>query len=150
MDFILESPAFQNQAFIPAEYTCQGKNYSPPLTWKNPPKNTKSFTLIMEDPDAPMGTWIHWVVFNLPPEVRQLHTHTELLSIARVGKNGWGNADYGGPCPPSGVHRYFFKLYALDIILQLDSNATQKEVEAAMQNHILGTSELMGKCEKNK
>jgi hypothetical protein len=138
----LSSTAFAQGEPIPVKYSCDGDDISPPLTWGDPPEGTQTLALIMDDPDAPGGTWDHWVVFNLSAEVREL---PEAASVtATVGKNSWGRNDYGGPCPPGGTHRYFFKLYALDTDLSLDENANKSQVLAAMEGHILAEVELMG------
>ncbi|MCW8400125.1 YbhB/YbcL family Raf kinase inhibitor-like protein [Legionella sp. PATHC038] len=142
---ILESPAFTHNAFIPQEYTCNGVNHSPPLVWNDAPKNTQSFVLIMDDPDAPMGLWVHWILFNLPAGCHELKTGTGTPSQTISARNSWGKTGYGGPCPPSGTHRYFFKLYALDTFLNLGEHATKKEIETAMQNHIIEQTELIGR-----
>jgi len=138
----LTSSAFQNNGAIPTEYTCDGADLSPPLTINDIPKNAKSLALISDDPDAPVGTWDHWVVFNIPPSTLQIPKGTEPQGVA--GKNSWGKTGYGGPCPPSGTHRYFFKLYALDTTLSLPQGANKKQIEAAMQGHIIEKAELMG------
>lgn len=138
----LTSAAFAGGAPIPVRYSCDGEDISPPLTWNAPPAGTQSLALIMDDPDAPVGTWDHWVVFNLSANMREL---PEAASVAAItGKNSWGRNDYGGPCPPGGTHRYFFKLYALDATLDLGENANKKQVLSAMEGHILAESELMG------
>lgn len=142
----ITSPAFKHQEEIPARYTCQGNNINPPLAFSNIPVGTKSFVLIVDDPDAPMGTWVHWVVFNI------LKT---TISIAQQsvpgiqGLNDFGNNTYGGPCPPSGTHRYFFKLYALDTILSLIEGSSKATVEKAMQSHILSEATLIGLYKKH-
>ena len=139
----LTSDAFANGQSIPAKYTCKGKNISPALAWKEPPPGTQSLALIMDDPDAPGGTWVHWILFNIPVST---HTLTEDLhaSSISVGKNSWGDMHYGGPCPPSGTHRYFFKLYALDSHLSLSPGATKDQVLNAMEGHTLAQGELVG------
>lgn len=147
---ILESSAFIDNAFIPKEYTCNGSDYSPPLVWKNAPKNTQSFALIMDDPDAPRGLWVHWVLFNIPSDCQELKTSNGIPPQAISAKNSWGRTGYGGPCPPSGTHRYFFKLYALDTLLTLDGRATKTEVEKAMQNHILEQAQLIGRYSQHQ
>ncbi|MBI4452686.1 YbhB/YbcL family Raf kinase inhibitor-like protein [Candidatus Woesearchaeota archaeon] len=138
----LTSSAFANNRQIPSEYTCDSSDLSPPLTINDVPANAKSLILISDDPDAPVGTWDHWVVFNIPPTITQIPKGTEPNGIA--GKNSWSRIGYGGPCPPSGTHRYFFKLYALDTMLNLPEGSTKKQIEAAMQNHILAKAELIG------
>lgn len=138
----IKNPAFQNNENIPAEYTCDGEDVSPELEISGIPENAVSLVLIMDDPDAPVGTWDHWIVFNILPTTTQISKGTEPQGIK--GKNSWGRTGYGGPCPPSGTHRYFFKLYALDINLELEEGATKRQIEEAMQNHIVGKAELMG------
>ena len=144
MPLTITSPAFANQTKIPAQYTCNGKNDSPQLNWQGAPAGTKSYVLIMDDPDAPNGTWVHWVLFNLPANLNQLALAAELPDGAISGKNSWDQTGYGGPCPPNGTHRYFFKLYALDTILTINSSVTKADVLNAMQNHILANCELVG------
>jgi len=150
MSFSISSPSFQNGKDIPKKFTCDGDDVSPALSWTDPPPGSKSFALIADDPDAPRGTWTHWVLFDLPatttslPEV--VPKVAELSGGGRQGTNDFPKIGYGGPCPPPGKpHRYFFKLYALDSKLNLKAGASKQEVEQAMQNHILGKTELMGK-----
>lgn len=143
----LTSTSFQNQ--IPAKYTCNGAGISPQLTWSTPPAATASFALIVTDPDAPRGTWVHWVLYNLPAETRALPEGLPALGQlpdgALQGRNDFGEIGYGGPCPPSGApHHYVFTLYALDIKLNLPVGATRAQVEAAMQGHILASGKLIG------
>ena len=149
---IITSPAFQHEGMIPPKYTCKGEDKSPQLKWENAPTNVKSFVLICDDPDAPIGTWDHWILFNIPPTQNQLEEgipkKAELPDGSKHGKNSWGRTDYGGPCPPFGTHRYFFKLYALDTLLNLKSGASKKDVLKAMDNHILEQAELIGKFKK--
>jgi Raf kinase inhibitor-like YbhB/YbcL family protein len=137
---------------IPAEYTCDGQDISPPLNWKNLPPGTKSLTLICDDPDAPVGIWVHWVVFNIPPEesglAENVRPERELNNGMRQGNNDWRKIGYGGPCPPGGTHRYFFKLYALDTELDLEPGATDKAVLKAMKGHILAEAQLTGKYKR--
>lgn len=145
----LESTAFTHNELIPSQYTCDGEDISPPLSWSDPPADTKSLALICDDPDAPMKTWVHWVVYNLPPEIRTLPERVPagntLSDGGFQGINDFGKIAYGGPCPPRGTHRYFFKLYALDTALDLKSGATKATVEAAMKGHILAQTELIGR-----
>jgi hypothetical protein len=145
----LTSPAFQHEGKIPDKFSCKGDDISPAMKWENPPAGAKSFALICDDPDAPMGTWDHWLLFNIPAADREIPeaipSQRVLANGARHGKNSWGRTDYGGPCPPSGTHRYFFKLYALDTLLDLKPGATKKDIKKAMEKHILEESELMGK-----
>ena len=147
MSLILTSDAFANGQSIPAKYSCVGKNISPALTWDEPPAGTKSFALIVDDPDAPMGTWVHWVLFNIPASTGSLQENADSSTLS-AGKNSSGNTRYDGPCPPSGTHRYFFKLYALDSTLSLSPGATKEQVLKAMEGHILAQGELMGTFSK--
>ena len=140
----LTSSAFAAGSPIPALYSCKGRDISPPLAWSDPPAGTQSFALILDDPDAPVGTWDHWVLFNIPAETRSLPQAFQAAAPMVVGKNSWGKPNYGGPCPPSGTHRYFFRLYALDTTLSLSNKATKADVITAMQGHTLGMAELMG------
>lgn len=148
MAFELTSNAFSQGDSIPAKYTCDGQDISPPLGWSDPPEGTRSFALINDDPDAPVGTWDHWVIYNVPSEARSLpeavSSDAELPDGSRNGQNSWRRLGYGGPCPPSGTHRYFFKLYALDTSLGLEPGAGKQQVLTAMEGHILGQAELMG------
>lgn len=145
----LESSAFTQNEMIPSLYTCDGQDISPPLSWDAPPTGTQSLALIVDDPDAPDQIFVHWVAYDIPPETRQLPqavpTEATLLNGGTQGKNDFGNLGYGGPCPPSGIHRYFFKLYALDRELALQSGATKAQLEAAMDGHILVAAELIGR-----
>lgn len=144
----LESTAFQPGQPIPAKYTCQGEDVSPALAWSDVPQRTKSLALIADDPDAPAGAWVHWVLFNLPATAQSLPEGVpkqDRAAGAVQGRNDFGKTGYGGPCPPPGKpHRYFFKLYALDSPLDLKAGATKKDVERAMQGHVAGQAELMG------
>ncbi len=149
MPFHLTSPAFKNGDTIPAKYTCDGPDLSPPLRWTDPPKGTRSFALIADDPDAPVGTWVHWVLFNLPGETAELPegmpTRETLSNGAVQGLNDFKRTGYGGPCPPPGSpHRYYFTLYALDAPLTLRPRATKAQVLDACKGHILGETQLMG------
>ncbi len=147
----LHSPAFQHEGEIPSKYTCRGEDVSLPLSWEGVPKGTKSFALIMEDPDAPAGTWVHWVIFNIPPDVKKLEENIRTLSAgAKEGINSWSKLGYRGPCPPHGEHRYFIRFWALDTILDLPKGATSRDVRNAIQEHILGSAEFMGKYGKKK
>ena len=138
----LTSSAFAHNVQIPSEFTCDGSDLSPPLSISDVPSNAKSLVLISDDPDAPVGTWDHWVVFNIPASAKEIPKGTEPKGTG--GKNSWGRTGYGGPCPPSGTHRYFFKLYALDTMLNLPEGAAKKDIEKAMQGHIITRAELMG------
>jgi Raf kinase inhibitor-like YbhB/YbcL family protein len=150
MSFELTSTAFSQGEPIPARYSCDGEDISPPLTWSDPPEGTQSFALIMDDPDAPVGTWDHWILFNIPvgrrelPENAPLEAKNQDPDAIFVGRNSWGRADYGGPCPPSGTHRSFFKLYALNTTLGLLSGANKGELLKGMEGYILAQTELMG------
>ncbi len=156
MAFTLTSTAFSDGAAIPAKYTCDGIDVSPPLAWSGPPPGTRSFALIADDPDAPVGTWVHWVLYNLPAAVSELPENiakVESLDLdgARQGRNDFRRPGYGGPCPPPGpAHRYFFKLYALDAPLQLKPGGQKKDLEAAMEGHVLGSAQLMGTYGRSK
>jgi len=152
MSMTLSSPAFDAGQAIPLTYSCRGRDISPALEWSDPPAGTQSFALIMDDPDAPVGTWDHWVLYNIPASTRRLAEaippEASLSDGSLHGKNSWGRLGYGGPCPPSGTHRYFFRLYALDTTLPLASGASKKQVLEAMKGHILGQAELMGTFSK--
>jgi len=145
----LSSSAFKDGQPIPSEYTCDGKNISPPLTWKGAPADTQSFVLIVDDPDSPTGVWTHWMVFNLSANVSELREDfaktSTALAAAKQGLNSFKNVGYGGPCPPAGkLHRYYFKIYALDITLNLDPGAARSAVDAAMTKHVLAMGQVMG------
>ncbi len=146
--FTLTSPVFAPGEPIPRRYSCAGEDVSPPLEWTEPPPSTQSFVLIMDDPDAPGGTWDHWLLFDLPVSLRGLPEgvppDAELSGGGRHGQNSWQRLGYGGPCPPSGTHRYFFRLYALDTTLGLSSGVTKGDLLTAMEDHILAQAELMG------
>jgi len=150
MPLKLSSPDFTSGGTIPKQFTCDGADTSPALEWGDPPQGTQSFALIVDDPDAPVGTWVHWVLFNLPASARSLGQNVpkkeELPDGSRQGRNDFGTTGYGGPCPPAGTpHRYFFKLYALDAKLGLKAGATKKDVERAQQGHVLAQGEWMGR-----
>jgi Raf kinase inhibitor-like YbhB/YbcL family protein len=151
--FVLISPDFNNGGPIPEKYTCDGENIPPTLAWGQPPAGTKSFILVMKDPDTAGGAWIHWIVYNLPAETRSINSLTRPnLQIDRVtilfGKNSWGKQTYGGPCPPSGTHHYVFQVSALSIDLGPKNNETINELTAQMHGTILGTAELLGTYSK--
>jgi Raf kinase inhibitor-like YbhB/YbcL family protein len=150
MAFQISTNAFSQGESIPKKFTCDGSDVSPQLTWPDPPATAQSFALIMEDSDAPAGTWVHWVVYDLPSDARELAENVpnrqQLPNGARQGRNDFNKTGYGGPCPPPGKpHRYFFKLYALDAKLNLRLGATKTDLERAMQTHIVAQSELMGR-----
>ena len=151
----LKSTAFTESDTIQVKYTCDGPDISPPLNWSAPPEGTKSLALICDDPDAPMGTWVHWVLFNIPPDITGLPEGfsvakaEEALAKAVEGINDFKRLGYGGPCPPPGpAHRYYFKMYALDAELELAKKATKADVEKAMEGHILAQGQLMGKYKR--
>jgi Raf kinase inhibitor-like YbhB/YbcL family protein len=139
-ELILKSPAFENNTQIPAKYTCDGKDISPPLTIERLPKETKSMALIVDDPDAPMGIWDHWIVWNIAPTTKIEENQVP----GSEGTNSFRKQSYGGPCPPSGTHRYFFKIYALDTLLNLKPSSQKKDLEKAMQDHIIAQGQLVG------
>ena len=150
--FELKSPAFNSAGKIPLKYTCEGEDVSPPLAWSDAPQATRSFALICDDPDAPLMTWVHWVYYDIPATVKAL---PEAISPVEKpapggihGKNSYHKPGYRGPCPPWGTHRYFFKLYALDTVLNLNPSIPKKDLLKAMEGHILGQAELMGTYKK--
>lgn len=145
----LESKSFKNRGYIPEKYTCDSSDISPELRWSDAPPATKSFAIICDDPDAPMGTWVHWVIFNIPAQKNSLKENISKVSILPSGiiqgMNSYRSFGYRGPCPPSGKpHRYFFKLYALDTILSLSQSPTKDELLKAMDGHILSTTQIIG------
>ena len=148
------STAFKEGQSIPRQYTCDGVNISPPLEWNGVPKSAKTIAIIADDPDAPSGTWVHWVVYNLPAEniglVENLPLTENLKAGGFQGKNDFQKIGYGGPCPPSGTHRYFFKVYTLDSELPLKAGATKADIEKAMQGHIVAQTQLMGTYSREK
>lgn len=152
MDIKLTSSAFEDGGMIPSKYTCDGQDISPPLSWDNVPEKTEGIAIICDDPDAPMGTWVHWVLFNLPAEKRELAENVPddetLPDGTRQGITDFGTTGYGGPCPPSGTHRYFFKIYALDIPIDIVSIVDKKTLLKAMAGHILAEGQLMGKYKR--
>ena len=154
MNIQITSTAFADGQPIPAKYTCDGKDVSPPLQWTNTPPNTKSFALIADDPDAPMGTWVHWVAYNLSPSTGALPEGVEksqfITGNAMQGLNDFHRLGYGGPCPPSGKpHRYFFKIYALDTMLNLTPGLTKRELLQATNGHVLAEGQLMGTYQRH-
>jgi Raf kinase inhibitor-like YbhB/YbcL family protein len=154
MEISIMSSAFENAGQIPTKYTCDGENVSPPLSWKNLPSGTKSIAIINDDPDAPMGTWVHWVIYNIPANSSGLPENIKPLEKlpdgTMQGRNSWGKIGYGGPCPPSGTHRYFFKIYALDKVLELKPGATKEELLKAMKGHIIGEGQFYGKYSRKR
>ncbi|MGO9119629.1 MAG: YbhB/YbcL family Raf kinase inhibitor-like protein [Desulfomonilaceae bacterium] len=149
MNMEVKSTAFQDGAMIPKLYTCDGQDISPPLSWSGVPADAKSIALIMDDPDAPRGTWVHWVLFNIPPDTKSLAENiprtASLPNGAKHGKNSWPKLGYGGPCPPGGTHRYYFKVYALEVVLNLNTGITVAQLLKAMEGHILAQGQLMGR-----
>jgi Raf kinase inhibitor-like YbhB/YbcL family protein len=158
MTLRLASAAFADGGAIPSKYTCEGANISPPLSWSGIPVEAKSLVLIVDDPDAPdpkapRVTWVHWVLYDLPTSATILPEDADKNGLppgAKVGLNDWKQAQYGGPCPPIGRHRYFHKLYALDIELSKLRHPTKAEVEAAMRGHVLGEAKLIGTYQKGR
>jgi len=137
----VNSSAFENNKLIPAKYTCDGDDVNPPLTIEGVPEGTKTLALIVDDPDAPMGTWDHWIVWNIPATASKIAENTV---PGTEGMNDFRKRSYGGPCPPYGTHRYFFKVYALDVKLDLSPTSRKRDVEKAMQGHVLAEGELVG------
>ena len=158
MAMTLESSAFKQGTAIPRQYTCDDKDLSPPLRWSGAPEKARSFALIVDDPDAPdpaapKMVYVHWVLHDIPASVTSIDENGEQRVVkagARQGKNDWSRAGYGGPCPPIGRHRYFFKLYALDAILGDLGTPTKKDLEKAMQGHVLASAELMGTYQRGE
>ena len=149
MEIELRSTAFEPGGMIPRKYAYDNQNLSPPLKWSQSPEATRSFALVCDDPDAPMGSWVHWVIFNIPLDAKELPEGVPpekvLKSGAKQGKNDFGKIGYGGPAPPSGTHRYVFKIYALDTVLNLEPGITKKQLLEAVRGHILAEGELVGK-----
>lgn len=144
----LQTSAFTNGESIPREFSCDGDNVSPPLRWSDAPENTKSFALIVDDPDAPGGTFVHWVYYDIPKTVNELPRGVDTGKNpgpgGTQGSNDFGKVGYGGPCPPGGEHRYYFKLYALDTRLNLEPGATKKDLLKAMEGHVVEEVQIMG------
>ena len=152
MEIKVTSTAFDDGGLIPAKYTCDGADISPPLQWEAVPEGARSIALICDDPDAPVGTFVHWVLFNLPAETRELAENIPpdrtLPNGAKQGTSDFGRIGYGGPCPPSGTHRYFFKIYALDTQIDLADGADKSQLLRAMEAHILAQGQLIGKYKR--
>lgn len=150
----LRSEAFDEGGEIPGEFTCDGEDVSPPLTWSGVPDETESFVLIMDDPDAPAGTFVHWVAYDLPASAtelpRSVPSETVLPPGGVHGENSWRRLGYGGPCPPDGTHRYVFKLYALEVSLGLDPGASKREVLEALEGHVLEEARLVGEYTRSE
>ncbi len=157
MALVLTSPAFRDGAAIPPQHTCDGRDVSPALVWGGAPPGTATFALIADDPDAPGGTWVHWVIYNIPAHVTALPEGLETTQQPRApagalqGRNDFRRTGYGGPCPPPGrPHRYFFKLYALDATLPLRAGASKADVEQAMKGHVIAQAQMMGTYARRK
>jgi Raf kinase inhibitor-like YbhB/YbcL family protein len=152
MEIKVESSAFKEGEMIPAKFTCDGSNVSPALKWSGAPSGTKSFLLITDDPDAPAGDWVHWILYNIPSDVNEIKENIapekKFSNGMMHGINDFRKYGYGGPCPPSGVHRYFFKLYALDITLKPEPGAVKKELLKAIEKHILAEGRLIGRYKR--
>jgi Raf kinase inhibitor-like YbhB/YbcL family protein len=148
----ITSSSFKQEDMIPAKYTCDGQNISPPLAWSGTPKETKSFALICDDPDAPAGTWVHWVIFDIPANVNflpeKVSKQEEIAGLGKKGKNSSRRYGYDGPCPTGGTHRYYFKLYALDTMLNLNAGLSKEDLLKAMKGHILAEAQLMGRYKR--
>ncbi len=146
------SDAFKDGEWIPAPYTCDGKNISPALRWKGAPPGTQSFVILADDPDAPAGDWVHWVLYDLPPTVDMVPADLppvgKLANAEKQGTNDFGKLGYGGPCPPAGVHRYFFKVYALDRMLGSEAGLKKKDLLRAMEGHVLAMGTLVGQYKR--
>jgi Raf kinase inhibitor-like YbhB/YbcL family protein len=158
MALAIASSVFQQSGAIPRRYTCDGEDISPPLRWSGAPEQTRSLALIVDDPDAPdpaapKRVYVHWVLYDIPASVTTIDEDGEPRAVkagARQGNNDWGRTGYGGPCPPIGRHRYFFKLYALDTMLGDLGTPTKRDLEGAMQGHVLGSAELMGTYQRGE
>jgi Raf kinase inhibitor-like YbhB/YbcL family protein len=150
----LRSAAFSDGAVVPVRFTCDGANVSPPLEWSAAPEGTRAFALVMDDPDAPHRTWVHWTVYDIPAATRELPEHVpasdQAAPAVRQGRNDFGGIGYGGPCPPpGGAHRYYWRLFALDAPLKLASGATRGQLDRAMAGHVLARAELMGRYRRD-
>lgn len=152
MEIKLKSTAFGEDGMIPKKYTCEGLDVSPPFSWTAVPAGTKSLAFTCDDPDAPGGTWVHWVLFNLPANIQELPENIPqqkmLANGAKQGMNDFRNVGYGGPCPPTGTHRYYFRLHALDTKIDLEAGIKKKQLMEAMEGHILAEGQLMGKYKR--
>jgi Raf kinase inhibitor-like YbhB/YbcL family protein len=144
----ISSPAFENGGKIPKEYTCDGKNINPPLKIENAPSNAKSLALVFDDIDAPRGTHVHWIVWNMDPGLKEIRENSVPEGVAQ-GMNDSKKRNYGGPCPPGRAHKYIFRIYALDTLLKLNPNGTKKDLEKAMEGHILSRAQVMGLYKRN-
>lgn len=144
----IQSPAFDNEERIPITYTCDGENINPTISFLEIPTTAKSLLLIVDDPDAPVGLWTHWIVYNMPPNTTEIVENSTPPGVE--GLNSSSNVGYQGPCPPSGTHRYFFRLFALDTVLPDLDTVTREQIDAAMKNHIVEKAELMGTYSRNQ
>jgi Raf kinase inhibitor-like YbhB/YbcL family protein len=145
----VSSPSFRNETPIPTRFSCDAEDVSPPLRFTSVPAEAKTLAWIMDDPDAPAGTWVHWLVWDVPATTRDIDDDADVQRLGGTeGKNGWGRIGYGGPCPPRGRHRYYFRVYALDTTLGLKTGSDRAELEKAMQGHVLGDGVLMGTYER--
>lgn len=145
----ITSTSFKNNTNIPSQYTCDGSDINPPLKFSEIPPKAKSLALISDDPDAPMGTWVHWTLWNIDPKTKEI-TENSVPVGAVQGTTSFGEAKYGGPCPPSGIHHYYFKLYALDTKLNLPTSFKKEDLEKAINGHILAKAELVGLYSRKK
>jgi Raf kinase inhibitor-like YbhB/YbcL family protein len=149
MTFTIKTTSFNNKESIPQKYTCEGENISPPVEWKDAPNGTQSFVLIVDDPDAPLGTWNHWLIYNIPNHITKLEENIQTLpSPAKLGRNSWGSENYSGPCPPSGEHRYYFKLFALNAQIESKNKISRTNIEQLIKPYIIGEAVLMGRYER--
>lgn len=146
-EFRISSTAFENNGAIPSKYTCDGRDINPPLRIENAPPDAKSLALIVDDPDAPRGDWVHWLVWNIDPKTQEIKEHSVPINSVQ-GFNDFRMHDYGGPCPPSGTHRYLFKIYALNALLNLSASSGKAELEKAMRGHIISQSQIIGLYKK--
>ncbi len=148
MTIAVTSSAFKNGEMIPLKYTADGRDISPPLKWKGDKAGVKSYVIVCDDPDAPGGTWVHWILYNIPPDINEIGEKTgntpELPGNAVHGRNSWGKVEYGGPAPPSGTHRYFFTVYSIDVEIHLPSAPGIHELQEAMKGHVINEGQLMG------
>ena len=151
MTFTIKTTSFNNEEIIPKKYTCDGENISPALEWYDSPNGTQSFVLIVDDPDAPLGTWNHWLIYNIPHNIIKLTENIKALpNPAKIGRNSWGNENYSGPCPPRGEHRYYFKLFALNKQLESKDKVSRTNIEQLIKPYIIGEAVLMGRYERKE
>jgi Raf kinase inhibitor-like YbhB/YbcL family protein len=154
MEIKIQSSAFKNEGNIPSKFTCDDKNVSPQLSWSTEVSGIRSFALIVDDPDAPGGDFVHWVVYNIPANIKELPEGSKASKNdpggILMGRNGFGSIGYGGPCPPSGTHRYYFKIYGLDDVLPFSAGVGKKDLLKAMEGHIIARGELMGRYKRSR